>query len=141
MSRIRTTRRADTSRDDAASKTGAPFNNKLPRVPLIPDDILKRHGVFCGIDSRFRRTARLLQSLWLKDHGIPADDFVPEGESSSRPNGFTSNLSAEAADAGKNFLTPAIHHLALRELLLREEGAFFDEDRLFGNALSSRVSG
>jgi hypothetical protein len=48
-----------------------------------------------------------------------------------------SNLSHDAARAGLNFLSPAIHALVRRELLMREEGAAIDEDRLFGNSLSS----
>jgi hypothetical protein len=46
-------------------------------------------------------------------------------------------LSPDAARAGRNFLSPEIHALVRRELLMREEGAAIDEDRLFGNALSS----
>jgi hypothetical protein len=45
-------------------------------------------------------------------------------------------LSAEYARAGKNFLTPAVHRLALQELLMREKDVAIDEGRLFGNALS-----
>ncbi|MEY9697552.1 hypothetical protein ABIE71_000295 [Bradyrhizobium diazoefficiens] len=48
-----------------------------------------------------------------------------------------SYLSRDAARAGRNFLSPEIHALVRRELLMREEGAAIDEDRLFGNALSS----
>ena len=39
--------------------------------------------------------------------------------------------------AGRNFLSPAIHTFVRHELILREEGACYDEERLFGNALSS----
>ncbi|MBR1191472.1 hypothetical protein JQ558_21660 [Bradyrhizobium sp. AUGA SZCCT0160] len=48
-----------------------------------------------------------------------------------------SYLSRDAARAGLNFLSPEIHAFVRRELLMREEGAAIDEDRLFGNALSS----
>jgi len=111
------------------------LNSSLPRIPLVPDDLLKRNNVFCTLDTRFRRAARLLQCLWLKDHNIPTDTTV-RGETAT-VIGFASNLHPDAADAGKNFLTPAIHQFVLRELILREEGAAIDEDRLFANALSS----
>jgi hypothetical protein len=110
-------------------------NSSLPRIPLVPDDLLKRNNVLCTLDTRFRRAARLLQCLWLKDHNIPTDTTV-RGETAT-VIGFASNLHPDAADAGKNFLTPAIHQFVLRELVLREEGAAIDEDRLFANALSS----
>ena len=42
----------------------------LPRIPLVPQSVLKVHGVDCIIDTRFRAAARLLQRLWLKDNNI-----------------------------------------------------------------------
>jgi hypothetical protein len=48
-----------------------------------------------------------------------------------------SRLSHEAARAGRNFLSQEIHAFVRGELLMREEGAAIDEERLFGNALSS----
>lgn len=111
--------------------------SSLPRIPLVPDDVLKRNNVFCTFDTRFRRAARLLQCLWLKDHNIPTYMKVRQEGEAATINGFASNLHPDAADAGRNFLSQAIHHLVLRELLLREEGAAIDEQRLFANALSS----
>jgi hypothetical protein len=128
-------------RPNAASAAGHPATNSsnatiLPRVPLVPDEILKRAGAFCSLDTRFRRAARLLQALWLKDHNIPANTTIEREGEITKTIGFASNLSVEAAEAGKNFLAP-VHQLVLRELLMREEGSAIDEDRLFGNALSS----
>jgi hypothetical protein len=127
---------------NAASAAAHPSTNSssaaiLPRVPLVPDEILKRAGAFCSLDTRFRRAARLLQALWLKDHNIPTNTTIEQEGETTKTIGFASNLSVEAAEAGKNFLTPEIHQLVLRELLMREEGSAIDEDRLFGNALSS----
>lgn len=48
-----------------------------------------------------------------------------------------SMLSHDAAAAGRNFLNPAIHAFVRRELIMREDGAAYDEDRLLRNALSS----
>jgi len=111
--------------------------SSLPRIPLVPDDVLKRNNVFCTFDTRFRRAARLLQCLWLKDHNIPTDTTVRQEGETATVIGFASNLHSDAADAGRNFLSQSIHQLVLRELLLREEGAAIDEERLFANALSS----
>lgn len=109
----------------------------LQRVPLIPEHIVRRHNVHFEIDTRFRRAARLLQYLWLTDHGIPTGIHVQGTGEDAVTMDIGSCLSAEAAEAGKNFLSPAIHGLVRHELIMREEGAMFDEDRLFRNALSS----
>lgn len=51
---------------------------------------------------------------------------------------LASHLSADAAEAGLNFHSPDLHLLALKELLLlREEDAAVDEDRLLSNPVSS----
>jgi hypothetical protein len=107
---------------------------QLARTPLVPERVLKSYGAYCAIDTRFRAGARLLQCLWLKDKGIST---ALSGESSSPYDSFGSILSADAAHAGKNFLSEDIHRLALQEWLLCEEDAAIDDERLFGNALSS----
>lgn len=109
----------------------------LPRVPLVPDELLRRNNVFFEIDTRFRRAARLLQCLWLKDRGIPTGHHVRGYGDDAVTMELHSYLSPDAARAGLNFLSPEIHAFVRRELLMREEGAAIDEDRLFGNALSS----
>lgn len=109
----------------------------LPRVPLVPQSILKDHGVACIIDSRFRAAARLLQHLWLRDHGIPTGHHVRQDREGDVVIPLESLLSREAARAGRNFISPAVHTFVRRELVMREEGACYDEERLFGNALSS----
>lgn len=118
---------------------------QLSRTPLVPESLLKSHGAFCVIDTRFRAAARLLQCIWLRDHDIPTAASVNDTGSSitaatfdHKPNtAFGSILSPEAATAGRNFLSPAIHRLALQEWLMCEEDAAIDDERLFGNALSS----
>ena len=63
--------------DDNLNNTIAPWQRlTLPRIPLVPDEILRRNSVYFEIDTRFRRAARLLQFLWLKDHGIPTGIHV-----------------------------------------------------------------
>lgn len=109
----------------------------LPRVPLVSDEILRQHNVFFEVDTRFRRAARLLQCLWLKDRNIEPGIHVRGEGSDAVIMPLHSNLSREAARAGKNFLSPTIHAFTRRQLVLREEGAAIDEERLFGNGLSS----
>jgi hypothetical protein len=123
---------------DNLDDTIAPWQRlTLPRIPLVPDEILRRNSVYFEIDTRFRRAARLLQFLWLKDHGIPTGIHVSGKADDAVTMELGSCLSPEAARAGKNFLSPAIHALVRREVIMQEEGAAIDEDRLFGNALSS----
>jgi hypothetical protein len=109
----------------------------LPRVPLVPQSILKDHGVACIIDSRFRAAARLLQHLYLRDNGIPTGHHIRKDREGDVVIPLESLLSPEAARAGRNFISPAVHNFVRRELIMREEGACYDEERLFGNALSS----
>lgn len=119
----------------AGNRTGSNFV-QLARTPLVPERILKSHGAYCTIDTRFRAAARLLQCIWLRDHDIPtaSSDTRAAGDGASA---FGSMLSAKAANTGRNFLSPSTHQLALQEWLLCEEDAAIDDERLFGNALSS----
>ena len=106
---------------------------QLARTPWIPERMLQEYGGICDIDSRFRRAARMLQIFWMRDHGIA--NATSGGLGSTH---LASHLSAEAGEAGLNFLSPELHLLALREMLLREELSAWDEDRLACNALSSQ---
>lgn len=107
------------------------------RCPLVPDELLKRNNCFFEVDPRFRKAARFLQVLWLKDHNIEPGIHVRGTDDDAVIMPLHSNLSQSAARAGHNFLSPAIHAFVRRELIMREEGAAIDEERLFGNALSS----
>lgn len=109
---------------------------QIARTPLVPEKILRDHGAFCVIDTRFRAAGRTLQCLWLRDHDIPTASS-DAGGAIDGVSAFGNILSPEAAYAGRNFLTPAIHRLALQEWLMCEEDAAIDDERLFGNALSS----
>lgn len=111
--------------------------SSLPRVPLVSDDIARSHNIYFEIDTRFRRAARLLQCLWLRDRNIPTGRHVRGAGDAAFEIELHSSLSRDAARAGLNFLSPDIHAFVRRELLMREEGAAIDEDRLFGNAVSS----
>ncbi|MBN9603759.1 MAG: hypothetical protein J0G33_12610 [Afipia felis] len=133
MSRTKRTSRANWPRRKPS--TVAP---QLDRAPLVPEAILKRHKAFCRIDSRFRAAARYLQCLYLADRNIPTGSYSYRVGDDNIVTEFGSILAPEAANAGLNFLDKDIYHLALREVLMREDGAYYDEQRLFENALSSQ---
>lgn len=124
------------TRRPSREKEDKPAFVQIARTPLVPEKILKEHGAFCVIDTRFRAAARLLQCLWLRDHDIPTASSGA-GNTFDGPAAFGNILSPEAAYAGRNFLSSAVHRLALQEWLMCEEDAAIDDERLFGNALSS----
>lgn len=109
----------------------------LPRIPLVPQSLLKAHGVECSLDSRFRAAARILQSLWARDNNIPTGSYIRSDRDGDVIIPLESILSVDAARAGRNFISKSVYDFVRRELVMREEGACYDEERLFGNALSS----
>jgi len=107
----------------------------LPRVPLVPPDILRRHHCLRTTDDPFTAAARLLQSLWRTDRNLPPGTHTsPDGKRRL----LGSRLSPAAGRAGAGFLTPEIWALVRRELVYREIGAVIDPDRLCLNLLSSQ---
>lgn len=125
--------RNDSTTHSPAYHSSSPVSifKQLSRTPFVNDAVAKHYDSHCLIDSRFRRAARLLQILWMRDQGIP------NAAAEERGAHLGSYLRADAAESGRNFISPQVHLLALRELLLREEDAAIDEDRLITNALSS----
>ncbi|MCK1412470.1 MULTISPECIES: hypothetical protein [unclassified Bradyrhizobium] len=125
---------ADTSRSSFPNRTSLSSGqryNQLSRTPFVSDAVAKHYESHCLIDSRFRRAGRILQILWMRENKIPNATLDEHGAH------LGSYLRADAAEAGRNFISPDVHLLALRELLLREEDAAIDEDRLLTNTLSS----
>ena len=117
--------------------SSAPTATKqLTRLPLIPTGILRQHRCFVSTDTRFRAAARLLQSLWRADQQLPMSLHVSANEQPTSVK-LGSRLTAAAGHAGRNFVSPEVYALVRRELILREEGACIDEDRLNTNLLSS----
>src|SRR4051812_23495530 len=112
------------------------YENKTPApLPIVPADILKRFNVNEPYDTRFARGARLLQSIWRERRGLPAGKIKP---AKGRRRLLGSRLTPEVARTGINFLSPEIAKLVRREAAYREYGAFIEEDRLWGNLLSSQ---
>lgn len=105
----------------------------LPFVPLLPEELLRKHHVHEPMDHRFRSAARLLQSLWREDRELPIGHYRIDGKRRK----LGSRISHVAARAGANFMAPAITALVRRELAYREPAAMIDEGRLYGNLLSS----
>ena len=104
-------------------------------IPIVPADILDRFHVNEPYDTRYASGARLLQSIWRERRGLPVGKIKPE-RGRRRPLG--SRLTPEVARTGANFLTPEIAKLVRREAAYREYGAFIEEERLWGNLLSSQ---
>ena len=103
------------------------------QLPLIPRKVLKAHHVCEEYDNRFRSAARLLQALWRERHNLPIGTHTNKG--AKRRIG--SLLADNAAEAGRNFLTPEIAEIARLSAAYQEPGAMIDSRRLFGNLLSS----
>ena len=108
----------------------------LHRMPLVPAEILKAHASFISTDTRFRSAARLLQSLWRQDQNLPIGLHHSLGDKPVTIK-LGSRLDPTAARAGRNFVSPEVHAFVRRALVLREENAMIDEDRLYANLLSS----
>ena len=107
----------------------------IRQLPLVPESILRRFRVLEKRDTRFRSCARLLQAMWRESQGLPI------GIHQSRDGGqrrLGSLISTTAADAGRNFLSPAVAHLVHREVTYQERGALIERRRLYGNLLSSQ---
>lgn len=105
----------------------------LPFVPLLPEELLRKHHILEPLDHRFRSAARLLQSMWRQDCELPIGSYVVDGKRKK----LGSRISSAAAKSGANFMMPAIAALVRRELAYREPGALIDEGRLYGNLLTS----
>lgn len=116
----------------------ATTSSSLPRVPVISDEIAKKNNIHFAVDNRFRRAARYLQCLWLRDRGIPTGHHTRGEGDDAVTMELHSSLSRDAARAGLNFMSPEIHAFVRRELVMCELGAAYDQERLFGNALSSQ---
>src|SRR3954467_13070989 len=113
-----------------APNDNATFN----QLPLLPEQLLRRHHVDEPADTRFRSCARLLQSLWRQAQGLPIGSYRTQ---SGVRRKLGSRIAPAAARAGRNFLSPAVAAMVRREVAYREIGALIDEHRLYSNLLSS----
>ncbi|CAO4132569.1 PGN_0703 family putative restriction endonuclease [Methylorubrum extorquens] len=109
----------------------------LTRAPLAPEPLLRRHKCFIPGDTRFRAAARLRQSLWREEQGLPAGLHRPRGNRILPHLPLGSTLPPADAARGLNFFSPSVNAFVRRSLILREEGAMVHYDRLHRNLLSS----
>ena len=105
-------------------------------LPIVPEDVLRRFNVDELGDTRFSACARLLQSIWRVRRDLQLGRH-PGLNQRSRKLG--SRLSGMAARTGANFLTPDIAKIVRKEAAYREIGALIEEQRLWGNLLSSQA--
>jgi hypothetical protein len=118
---------------------GTLFDRPLAYAPLIPQSILQDDHVFVATDTRFAAAARLLSSIWREEHGIPIGSIGARPNARSRRIKLGSRISPKAAMDGATFMGPEVMALARAELLFREPGSVWDEERLWGNLLSSQA--
>jgi len=123
------------SSDDAAQAS----TNVQPsvRAPLVPEPLLRRHNCLIGGDTRFRAAARLRQSIWRQEQGLAAGLHRSGGTLNMPHLPLGSLLQATDAARGLNFFNPVVHAFVRRSLVLREEGAMVNYERLHRNLLSS----
>lgn len=104
------------------------------QLPLVPPALLKTHHCLERHDNRFKACARLLQARWREERGLPIGSFSGRD---GRKRRIGSLLNSAAAAEGRNFLSPAVAHLARRAVIYQEPGALIDQARLATNLLSS----
>ena len=74
------------------------------------EELLDRHHAFVATDNAFQRRARLLQSLWRDEQGLPP------GEHRGRLLGSRLGMPS-AKDSLANYLTDTIRNVVRREVL------------------------
>lgn len=145
---VRDTPAAVLSTFERLSVPRPPFMDADPLTvaPLVPEEVLRRHGCVIASDSRFRSATRLLAALWRESQNLPVGFITTSVNASPAKRSkrrkalpIGSHLSTAAARAGATFLDPAIATLARQSLLFRESGAMWSEDRLWANLLSSQA--
>lgn len=98
-----------------------------------PEATLRDHHVLVSADNAFQRRARLLQSFWREDQGLPI------GEHRGQPLGSRLPM-PRAQERLENFLTENIRDCVRREVIEASAGdeRLIQPDRLFANLLSSQ---
>ncbi|MCE4224937.1 hypothetical protein HCU64_14335 [Methylobacterium sp. C25] len=117
----------------AASRVAQP----LARAPLVPEPLLRRHSCWIFGDTRFRAAARFRQSLWREEQGLPAGLHQPDSNKGLSSITLGSKLQTADGDRGVNFISQAVHASVRHSLIMREEGACVNYERLHRNLLSS----
>ncbi len=104
----------------------------MTRLPKLEPSVLRKHHALVPTDNAFQQRARLLQALWREQHGLPVG--LHRGE----PLGSLIELE-HAKRTLANFLTDTIRDVVNHVLGPgRDPDALINENRLFGNLLSSQ---
>lgn len=104
-------------------------------MPIVPESVLRQHNVYQPGDTRFRACARLMQSLWRTSQRLPIGNHTTRRGGKRR---LGSLLTEQDAQAGRNFMSPALARLARHEIAYRQPGALISVQRLLSNLLSSQ---
>lgn len=112
----------------------------------VTDDILERHQCLENVDrvprdpetTKFKQTARLLQSLWRESKDLPigTQPMKPTKDRPGRPIGSRIDLPV-ARTSGANFLTDNARYAAEHRLAHPQPHQTLDADRLYCDLLSS----
>ena len=94
--------------------------------------IARAHDCFVASDNEFQRRARILQSMWREEQGLP------KGEHRGKPLG--SRLAMPAAEQHlQNYLSDTIRQVVKREVLgPKRSGKLYARPRIFNDLLSSQ---
>ena len=112
----------------------------------ITDDILQKHHCLEKVDrvsgdpetTDFKRTARLLQSLWREDEGLPIGSQPMRSRDGKPTRPLGSRIDLESArKTGVNFLSEGVRSAVRKRLDNPQPHQTLDEDRLFCDLLSS----
>jgi len=112
------------------------MSNACIPLPIIPADVLRRFHVAEPMDTRFASCGRLLQSIWRERRELAMGRYQP---TSGKWRKLGSRLAPSVGRTGANFLAADIAKCVRREAAYREIGALIDEERRWGNLLSSQV--
>ncbi|MGX9144694.1 PGN_0703 family putative restriction endonuclease [Mesorhizobium sp. 128a] len=139
MDNALTLTRADNATAAAGTdRSRSVFERPLIYAPLIPEFVLRASNTFIATDARFGAAARLLSALWREEQKIPIGAVIAGTRGDTRRIKLGSRISGPAARVGANFMTNDVTALAKAELLFREPGSVWNEERLWTNLLSSQ---
>jgi hypothetical protein len=112
----------------------------------VTDEVLKDHHCLEKVDrvsndtetTTFKRTARLLQSLWREEKGLPigSQPMLSRDDKPVRPLGSRINLET-ARETGANFLSENVRSAVKKRLDSPQSHQTLDENRLYCDLLSS----
>lgn len=121
------------------------YDNPLLTEP-VTEEALKNHHCWENVDrvsgdpetTKFKRSARLLQSLWREANLLPIGSQPPRPKENQRQRPLGSRIDLEyAVDTGANFLTDHIYQAVEHRLAHPQPHQMLDSDRLYCDLLSS----